>query len=457
MFNCHKDIIAYHNEGVTLPQNERAEMRKRRDTNRTRLESGLSRNGYPAPNMFRSQGSYAHRTMIQHPNKDYDIDDGIYFLKESLKGPKGGDKSAREAKEMVCKALQHQRFNRKPEIRTNCVRVYYNEGYHVDIPVYRIISEGDMYGTAVISYELASSDWKPSNPESVNAWFDKRNKSLSPDTTNGRQLRRIVRMLKAFARSRDSWQSKIATGFMITTLIADECYHHDIGREDKALYNTMVAMRDRLYDSLEINHPTINGEKLTKGKYDARARFLRDKLDWAINELGILHNNDCDSEKALKAWGKIFNTDFFTSRLQKRPLEIKSASNSYILRELNPPHRKKAPWPEDIKGHVAIEATMAKKGFRTKRFSSNSTPLPKRAELLFTAITNVYEPYEVYWQIVNTGQEAQYANCLRGGFEQGTLTKKESTLYKGKHSIECFIVKDGYLVARSGQFIVNIM
>ena len=34
--------------------------------------------------------------------------------------------------------------------------------------------------------------------------------------------------------------------------------------------------------------------------------------------------------------------------------------------------------------------------------------------------------------------------------------RQESTSYSGTHTIECFIVKNGYLVARSGAFVVNI-
>ena len=115
-------------------------MRERRDTNRQRQRDGLRRDGEPAPSGFQSQGSYAHRTMVQQPDKDYDIDDGTYFGKDDLKGPRGGDKTARDAKEMVRKALHDDRFNKPPEVRTNCVRVYYSAGYHVDVPVYRKVT-----------------------------------------------------------------------------------------------------------------------------------------------------------------------------------------------------------------------------------------------------------------------------------------------------------------------------
>lgn len=314
MYNCHDDILAYHDEKVTLPKVERDEMRDRRNTNRQRLKDGLKRDGEPTPTGFQSQGSYAHRTMVQHNEKDYDIDDGVYFWKDDLKGPNGGDKTAGQAKEMVRKALHDERFNRPPEVRTNCVRVYYNAGYHVDVPVYRKVKTTNIWGEEKVHYEIASTDWKKSDPAEVNRWFKRENERQSPDDTNGRQLRRDTRLSKAFARSRESWRPRIATGFMITTLIVNECYRPNAAREDKALHDTMVAIRDRLNWDLEIKHPTVEGEMLTSGPDDARTKFLREKLDWAIGELDVLFDPDCTREQALKAWDKVFNTTFFSDR-----------------------------------------------------------------------------------------------------------------------------------------------
>ena len=129
---------------------------------------------------------------------------------------------------------------------------------------------------------------------------------------------------------------------------------------------------------------------------------------------------------------------------------------------LNPRHKKSPPWTRFDQGEVRIENGIIKRdGFRPEQFGSDAPPLSKHRSLKFQADTNVPKPFQVYWQVVNTGQEAEKAGGLRGGFDKGTvsegkLTKGESTLYSGIHSIECFIVKDGYLAARSGQFIVNI-
>ncbi len=313
MKNCHDDMVAYHNADVTLPYKERSEMRERRDSNRRRLKNGLKRSDEPGPIGCRSQGSYAMRTMVQQPDRDYDIDDGAYFDKEKLKGPKGGERTSGDAKEMVRKALHDESFKRPPEKLKNCVRVYYNAGYHVDVPVYRRVIETNVLGEEETRYELASTEWKRSDALAVTDWLLGANKAHSPDGDNGGQLRRIVRLLKAFARSRPSWRARIATGFMITKLVVEK-YRADAGREDRALYGTMVAIRDRLDWDLEITHPTIDGEWLTKGADDAQSKFLRDKLDWAISELDVLFAPDCTHTQALKAWDKVFDTTFFSDR-----------------------------------------------------------------------------------------------------------------------------------------------
>ena len=325
MYNCHDDVLAYHNEEVTLSNAEQDEMRERRDTNRQRLKDGLERDEETTPSEFKSQGSYAHHTMVQQPDKDYDIDDGVYFWKDDLEGPNGGDKTSLDTKKMVQKALDDARFNEPPEVRTNCVRVYYDKGYHLDVPVYRKVKtngEGEVY------FELASSDWKESDPAEVTRWFQRENENQSPDTTNGRQLRRQTRLNKAFARSRESWRPRIATGFMITTLIVNECYRANADREDKALYDTMVAMRNRLNWNLEIQHPIIEGENLTKDSDEGRTKFLREKLDWAIGELGVLFEVNCTQSQALKAWDKVFNTTFFSDRQEGEDNEDQKAEET---------------------------------------------------------------------------------------------------------------------------------
>ena len=310
MIDCSKDIRAYHNQEVTLPKVEQDKMRDRRNSNRTRLRKGLADAGKPAPIEFVSQGSYAMKTMIRDPDNDYDIDDGVYFRKEDLVGERGAAMTSLQARQMVRDAVNDGSFKRAPEVRSNCVRVYYKAGYHVDLPVYRRVKTETIFGDE-IHYELAaSSGWKRSDARQVTKWYeDERSKSL-----DGKQLRRINRDLKKYARSRDSWRARILSGFGISVLVVKRFqYDH---REDRALYDTMVAIRNRLEWDLEVAHPVTPDEYITTGTDDAKARQFRDKLSDAINTLQPLFATDCTREQALKCWDKVFATTFFSERFE---------------------------------------------------------------------------------------------------------------------------------------------
>ena len=304
MFDCSKDVRAYHDQKVTLLKTDQDAMRDRRDANRRRLRKGLDANGDPAPSEFVKQGSYAMRTMVQHPDNDYDIDDGVYFLKEDLIGPRGGEMTAREAREMVRDAVDDGSFTTPPEVRSNCVRVYYQKGYHVDMPVYRTIDTEDE-----IWHELASSSgWRRSDARDGTDWYEDELK----ESGDAVQARRLTRDLKKFARSRSSWSSRILSGFGITVLVVERVYL-EADREDRALYETIRAIRDRLNSDLSVAHPVTDGDWLAKTG-DAKAAFLRDKLDQALIWLDPLFDTDCTRNKALACWDKVFDTTFFSER-----------------------------------------------------------------------------------------------------------------------------------------------
>lgn len=333
MFDCDDDVVTYHDDKVTLPQAERNAMRERRDANRERLKSRLKEQGKPIPKEFIKQGSYAMHTMVQDPDKDYDIDDGVYFSQASLRDKNGADMTPQAVRKMVCDALQDERFKHQPEIRSNCVRIYYDEGYHVDMPVYRIRQSDN-------EYELAASDsWVVSRAADVEAWFVDFNDQNSPDDDNGKQFRRVTRLLKKFARSRTAWKSEIAPGFTITKL-ASECYVANVDRDDLALRDTMKRIFDRLAVSLEVVHPVTPNTKLTNGSNDSGTKLLRTKVSDALAELRVLDDASCTRKKALAAWDKVFNTTFFSEREAMKAAAVLHGASPRVIQ--NPAR----PWAE---------------------------------------------------------------------------------------------------------------
>ena len=56
---------------------------------------------------------------------------------EDLVGERGAEMTSLQARQMVRDAVDDGKFKQAPEVRSNCVRVLYEAGYHVDLPVYR--------------------------------------------------------------------------------------------------------------------------------------------------------------------------------------------------------------------------------------------------------------------------------------------------------------------------------
>jgi len=319
MKNCHKDITSYHVNRVKLTSSQLETLRNRRNANRKRLKKGLQKSNDPQPIDFISQGSYKARTTIQEPKNAYDIDDGAIFLKEYLVGERGGEKSTLDAKKMIRNAVDDGSFKTSPEVKANCVRVHYDDGSHVDIPVYR--KTNDTCGKDL--HEIASAAWKESNPMGVNEWFEE---CLSRRSESGRhQMRTLIRLIKAYCKHRPSYS--LPNGFILTVLIYETYYAHS-ERLDSALRNLITAIRDRLRLNLTVSHPGVN-ENLAEHD-DPKCSKLKELLTTSLEDLKILDRANCKRSEALKAWKKVFNTDYFNDAIKKAEQDEKNAAAACV-------------------------------------------------------------------------------------------------------------------------------
>ena len=98
---------------------------------------------------------------------------------EDLVGERGAEMSSLQVRQMVRDALDDGSFKTAPEVRKSCVRVYYEAGFHVDVPIYRRVTSKDVWGNESHHHELASSDWKRSDARHVTDWFEKENNGKS--------------------------------------------------------------------------------------------------------------------------------------------------------------------------------------------------------------------------------------------------------------------------------------
>ncbi len=336
------------------------------------------------------------------------------------------------------------------------------------------------------NYSVVNDRWPLSNPRGYANWFDEQMAAVLTARRSAialRESRRVddiptyrakvplqsaVQVLK-FHRNvhfiDDNDNKPIS---VILTTLAAQSYRNDV--TVGAALRTILRDMDNYIEQRQgidwIVNPTNPLENFADKwvEYPHRRRNFYDWLEKARNDfarLGRARSDDEVKEFLTEVFGEDFAQRAISDRAGGRGLKkVLNEAKVRVLRFAN--HRQQPPWAVEDEGYVKIcSASKLEKGFRPVPLVDDATAVSKGAELKFYARTNVPGPYEVYWQVVNTGEEATIAHGLRGGFDVGSinsgkLLRKETTKYKGAHSIECFVVKNGYLAASSGQFIVNI-
>jgi hypothetical protein len=445
VFDASKELNTFYDNHVRLGTPRRNGLAGNRDLNLARLSDGLKLLGekhgitYKTYVDYRNQGSYAMHTLNQCEHTDYDIDVAIIFEKDDVPA------NAADARLRVRDALQEQmkgtNFSKDPEARKNAVTVWYSDGYHIDFAVYR--RRTDWLGDIVIEH-AGGDEWTARDPMAYTNWFDEQVNSKSPptlfqsvmgtmvDVPKG-QLRRIVRFVKAFARSRSAWA--LPGGIIISSLVG-EVYKQNISRDDVALVDTLKNLLVRLKSSVKVENPVQPGVYFTAS--DRRRREverLRDELEAKLPSLDVLYEADCTRRQAMGAWDAIFWHEFWSDAK-------KDAARSAL-----------------VSTGLAIECWLAKKsaGPVYKQHRSDSSALPKGVHLRFIALPDgIAPPYNVRWSVRNEGHEAKEDGCL----EHDTLKDAgqpywTSTAYKGRHKMICEVIKNGVTV-RQGEHFVRI-
>ena len=317
MYNYSKQIEAFRYERVRLSTEFKDKLYAHRDSNRSRIIARLPQRieGLTiSSSSFKPQGSMANDTIIQTTfiYDEYDIDDGLILYRDELLDEDSNELSADEVREHLRQTLKDKRFTKQPKQVHNCVRVYYKEEdkerHHVDFPVYRKYFDND----GNIIQELAGGDgWMFSDPTQVNSWFLDEVKRLNKLSDGwGTQFRRLVQLMKRFARSRNHWD--LPNGMKLTMLI-HECLPSCSARLDNAFRSLLENLETRLASNLVIRnlaHP--DRPLLTRTNADDNVIELREKIGDALEELRVMDDDDNNTRpNARKAWDWIFRSDGF--------------------------------------------------------------------------------------------------------------------------------------------------
>lgn len=295
----------------------------------------------------------------------------------------------------------------------------------------------------------ATGNWTITDPKGHKSW------STEVNFNNNSKYKPLVKIFKWWRRVNCPSDVKYPKGITLEKIIADNLGDSSLSTEDFLISTMQNIISNYKEDFVDKGLNPVIDDPSDKIE-DNDLLFKYEISDFSSFIFKLIEHEALLNSKGTEnsVWREILGSEF--------PKNL-NASNTYAIacsnKCLTAPHRKHPIWPIQRGGAAFISAKVVKPDGTAIEYQSNGNALEKGCSLHFRALTGVKPPYTVMWQIVNTGDEAINANCLRGNFEssdEGTNVKCESTSYTGSHFVQCFIIKRGICVAKSKEFIVNI-
>lgn len=403
-------------------------------------------------------GSWAHRMIIRPVCADDEFDADILLYVEEQDGWQPKD----YIEKLYSSFHNSGAYGSCAQRKTRCVRIDYTGDFHVDVVPY--LERG---GDNVITNRAEPKDegrFEVSHPEAFSEWIDERQR-----VTSGTFIK-VVRLIKYL---RDYKNTFTCVSIILTTLLGDEVNEIEASYSP-ALYadipSALVTLLGKLASSLPVSMPAVmdpagSGDNFTDRYGDTwNYENFRNCIIMYADKAQKAYD-ETDRETAIKLWREVFGDDF-------KPGALESASKMAPLSAAVPAPGEEfidrdrgfgmAPVPE-AKVRIVARCTgfhdgklSRRHGFRKFTLASKGNRVPKYRSLRFDATTNVSKPYELFWKVRNGGAEAARLGQLRGEISRdaGGNSKVESTSYKGTHYVECYVVKNGVVVATDHQTVV---
>jgi Second Messenger Oligonucleotide or Dinucleotide Synthetase domain/Adenylyl/Guanylyl and SMODS C-terminal sensor domain len=404
-------------------------------------------------------GSWAHRTIIKPARAGYEFDaDVLLFLDTQT------DWNPRDYIEFLYSAFRSSgTYTSLPTRKTRCVRIDYAGDFHIDI-----VPFVERNGSHYISnrHEPAGTGcFELANPEGFTQWIEEKQR-VSKGT-----FIKVVRLLKFLRDHKTTFSCKS----IILTVMLGSLVDEAEAASNPELYadvpSALVSLCERLADTLPVYMPPVYDPAGTGDNFTERygGEWNYDNFRKRVKAYaGLVREayDETDRSASIAVWQQVFGDKFKPGSLQTiKSLAPLSASVPWGGEEFidRPPYSiAMAPHPSckvritgQCNGFRSGQVSIGK-GFRKFKLASSGNRVPKNRSLLFTATTNVRAPYEIFWKVRNGGEEANQARQLRGEIsrDKGSASRIETTLYKGSHYVECYVVKDGVVVALDRQPVI---
>ncbi len=385
------------------------------------------------------QGSFAQKTIIKPlPGHDFDVD--VLLPMHVQDGFEALDYIANVYAALRSSGTYREMTNRG----TRCVTVTYANEFHIDIVPF-LERDGALWITnrQENSYEL-------SNPERFNEWLDEHNRTASL------HLVPAIRILKYL---RDYKETFTAKSIVLTTLLGAQVHSARLLGDPEYYIDVPTALLHIVGDLDEylqatpqmpvIPDPGGTGDDFSQRWDETQYSNFRNRVHSYAEKIRAAC--EADEEHSLALWQELFGTAFQTPPTGRVALSETArvpSGEQFLDTDFG--------IPTHLTGQtVHIVGRVARRpGFRDYPLPQRGNRVPKGCSLVFRIDRcDVPAPYQVYWKVRNQGEEAAKAGQLRGEIrlDADGATKRERTLYRGSHYVECFIVKNGACVARDRQ------
>lgn len=367
-------------------------------------------------------GSFGRHTAIKGVS-DLDM---IYILPTGIRKDYTGDSGPRRMLERVRDDLK-ARYP-KTDIRVDqcVVRVQFAaNAFKFDVQPAFENTDGSF------SYpDTKSKSWKTTKPrDEIQAIRE------SVDRTSA-NMRHLARMARAWKNA----NGVVMGGLLIDTLV----YHffeqtHEFDAAGSGSFDRMARdFFEFLKNEPEKDYYLALGSHqrvYVNAKFQPKAKKAYNRCVGAIEAEG--------KSMANSIWREVFGT--FVPRA-KSPNDVRLFKNTEEFVEDR--------YPVDISETVSIDCRVTQDGWRPMKLREmlrTGTWLKVDKKLRFMVVEcSVPQPYKVKWKVLNRGPEAERRNSIRGQIVDSTVSgvRDERSDFPGEHLVECYIVKDGIVVAR---------
>ncbi|RKS07194.1 hypothetical protein DFP74_2851 [Nocardiopsis sp. Huas11] len=367
-------------------------------------------------------GSYGRHTAIRGIS-DLDM---IFFLPPVLRSSYHSKTGPRRTLNRVRDDLQARYPKTEVRVDQCVVRVQFNSNeFKFEVQPAFENSDGSF------DYpDTVAESWKLTKPR------DEIRATKTCNDSTSKNMRHLARMARAW---------KNANGVVMGGLLIDTLVHRffsttdDYGSAGTGSFDVMV--RDFfgfLKDEPDQDYYLALGSNQrvkVKARFQPKAKKAYQRCLEAIEDEGKAAVN--------KKWREVFGTSV--------PLATSKASRASEDTEEFVEDR----YPVDISESVTIDCKVTQDGWRPmwlRAMRRYGTLLKADKDLEFVVTEcSVEQPYVLKWKVLNRGPEAERRAMIRGQIIDSSRpnVRVERTNFKGEHVVECYVVKDGVVVARN--------